>query len=99
MKLDSLQSLVHTVTFQSRWPTARWQAIGLSWLLAADTGTQRMKHSSTLELDLTHMTPFVAASMLRWVYTDSVVLPSEQSAIIELLGASNMYHLTHLKEK
>ena len=55
--------------------------------------------SSTLELDLTHMTPFVAASMLRWVYTDSVVLPSEQSAIIELLGASNMYHLTHLKEK
>ena len=55
--------------------------------------------SSTLELDFTHMTPFVAASMLRWVYTDSVVLPSEQSAIIELLGASNLYHLTHLKEK
>ena len=45
MKLDSLQSLVHTVTFQSHWLTARWQAIGLSWLLAAGTGTQRMKRS------------------------------------------------------
>ena len=55
--------------------------------------------SSTSELDLSYMTPFVAASMLRWVYTDSIILPSEQSAVIELLGASNLYHLTQLKEK
>ena len=55
--------------------------------------------ASTSELDLSHMTPFVASSMLRWVYTDGVILPSEQTAIIEMLSASNKYRLTQLKEK
>ena len=55
--------------------------------------------TSTSELDLSHMTPFVAGSMIRWVYTDSIILPSEQSAMIELLSAANKYHLSELKEK
>lgn len=55
--------------------------------------------SSTSDLDLSHMTPFVAGSLVRWVYTDSIILPSDQMAIIELLAASNKYHLTQLKEK
>ena len=55
--------------------------------------------TSTQELDFSHMTPFVAGSMLRWVYTDSVILPSEQAAMIEMLAASNKYHLNPLKEK
>ena len=55
--------------------------------------------ASTAELDLSHMTPFVASSMLRWVYTDGVILPSEQAAMIEMLSAANKYHLGQLKEK
>ena len=55
--------------------------------------------TSTSELDLSHMTPFVAGSMVRWVYTDSIILPSEQIAMIELLSAANKYHLPELKEK
>lgn len=55
--------------------------------------------SSTSELDLSHMTPFVAGSMIRWVYTDSIILPSDQDAMIELLSATNTYHLPRLKEK
>lgn len=54
---------------------------------------------SVNELDLSHMTPFVAGSLVRWVYTDSVILPSDQTAMIELLAATNKYHLTQLKEK
>ena len=50
-------------------------------------------------LDLTHLTSYVANIMLRWVYTDAVVMPSDQSATIELLSAANSYKLTHLKEK
>ena len=55
--------------------------------------------TSTSELDLSHMTPFVAGSMIRWVYTDGIILPSEQTAMIELLSAANKYHLPELKEK
>ena len=55
--------------------------------------------TSTSELDLSHMTPYVAGSMIRWVYTDSIILPSDQTAMIELLSAANKYHLLELKEK
>ena len=55
--------------------------------------------TSTRELDFTDMTPFVAGSMIRWVYTDSIILPSDQAAMIELLSAANKYHLNPLKEK
>ena len=55
--------------------------------------------SSTTQLDLSHMTPFVAVSLVRWVYTDVIVLPTDQDAVIELLGASDRYQLTPLKEK
>lgn len=55
--------------------------------------------SSTAQLDLSNMTPFVAVSLVRWVYTDVIVLPSDQDAIIELLAASNRYQLKPLKEK
>ena len=55
--------------------------------------------TSTSELNLSHMTPFVAGSLIRWVYTDNIILPSEQSAMIELLAAANKYHLPELKEK
>jgi hypothetical protein len=55
--------------------------------------------TSTSELDLSHMTPFVAGSMIRWVYTDGIILPSEQTAMIELLSAANKYYLPELKEK
>ena len=55
--------------------------------------------ASTMELDLSHMTPYVAGTMLRWIYTDSIMLPSEQAAMIELLSASNLYNLQQLKEK
>lgn len=55
--------------------------------------------ATTTDLDLSHMTSYVAGIMIRWVYTDSIVLPSEQAAIIELLSASNNYHLLQLKEK
>ena len=55
--------------------------------------------SSTTELDLSHMTPFVAVSLVRWVYTDVIVLPTDQDAVIELLSASNRYQLIPLKEK
>ena len=55
--------------------------------------------TATSELDLSHMMPFVAISLIRWVYTDSIVLPSDQDATIELLGASHCYQLSALKEK
>ena len=55
--------------------------------------------SSTPELDLSHMTSFVAISLMRWVYTDNIVIPSDQDATIELLAASNRYQLNALKEK
>ncbi len=55
--------------------------------------------AATQELNFGHMTPFVAGSMIRWVYTDSIILPSEQTAMIELLSAANKYHLAPLKEK
>ena len=55
--------------------------------------------SSTTEIDLSEMTQFVALSMLRWVYSDTIVMPSDHDAIIELLAASNRYQLTALKEK
>ncbi len=61
--------------------------------------TQDETLSSTNQLDLSHMTPFVAGSMIRWVYTDSIILPSDQTAMIELLAAANKYHLGQLKEK
>lgn len=57
------------------------------------------KLSSTDSLDLSHLTPFVATILIRWVYTDAIMLPSDQSAVIELLSASNKYHLPQLKEK
>ena len=44
---------------------------------------------STESLDLTHVTPYVASILIRWVYTDTIILPQEQSAIIELLSATN----------
>ena len=55
--------------------------------------------TSTSELDLSHMTSYVAGLMLRWIYTDNITLPSEQGAMIELLSASNIYNLVQLKEK
>ncbi|CAI8027099.1 Rabankyrin-5 [Geodia barretti] len=55
--------------------------------------------SSTSQLDLSNMTPFVAVGLVRWVYTDVMVLPTDQDAVIELLAASNRYQLTPLKEK
>lgn len=55
--------------------------------------------SNTTEIDLSNMTSFVAVSLVRWVYTDVIVLPSDQDAIIELLAASNSYQLLPLKEK
>ena len=55
--------------------------------------------ASTDELDLSHMTPFVASSLIRWVYMDTILLPSDQTAMIELLAASDKYHLAQLKEK
>ena len=55
--------------------------------------------SSTSQLDLSNMTPFVAVGLVRWVYTDVIVLPTDQDAVIELLAASNHYQLTPLKEK
>lgn len=55
--------------------------------------------STTTEIDLSNMTPFVAVSLVRWVYTDMIVLPSDQDAIIELLACSNLYQLLPLKEK
>lgn len=61
--------------------------------------TQDETLSSSDTLDLSHMTSLVAGCMLRWVYTDSVILPSEQAAMIELLAATNKYHLGQLKEK
>ena len=61
--------------------------------------TQDETLTSTNELDLSHMTPFVAGTLVRWVYADSVILPSDQTAMIELLAAANKYHLTQLKEK
>ena len=54
---------------------------------------------STESLDLTHLTPYVASILIRWVYTDTIILPQEQSAIIELLSATNKYRLNELKEK
>ncbi len=53
----------------------------------------------TTEIDLSHMTSFVASSMIRWTYTDSVILPTDQAATIEMLAAANKYHLLPLKEK
>lgn len=55
--------------------------------------------ASTPELDFSYMTPFVAGSMIRWAYTDNIILPSEQTAMIEMLSAANKYRLTQLKEK
>lgn len=57
------------------------------------------KLSSTDSLDLSHLTPYVATLLLRWIYTDVIYLPSDQQAIIELLSAANKYQLPQLKEK
>lgn len=57
------------------------------------------KLKNTASLDLTHLTPFVASCLIRWVYTDNVVLPSDQAAVIEMLSAANQYRLPQLKEK
>lgn len=54
---------------------------------------------SSDSLDLSHLSPHVAVLLLRWVYTDAVFLPSDQTAVIELLSATNQYQLTQLKEK
>ena len=45
------------------------------------------------------MIPYVAAALVKWVYTDAINMPSDQDAIIELLAASNTYRLTELKLK
>lgn len=57
------------------------------------------KLSNTDTLDFTHLTPFVAACLLRWVYMDTISMPSDQTAIIELLSAANKYRLPQMKEK
>lgn len=57
------------------------------------------KLSLTDSLDLSHLTPYVATLLLRWIYTDVIYLPSDQQAIIELLSAANKYQLPQLKEK
>ena len=54
---------------------------------------------NTSVLDLTHLTPYVANILIRWVYTDTISMPSDQTATIELLGAANMYQLPPLKQK
>lgn len=55
--------------------------------------------NTTDTLDLSHLSPHVAVLLLRWVYTDAIFLPSDQTAIIELLSATNQYQLKQLKEK
>ena len=50
-------------------------------------------------LDLKHLTPYVANLMLKWVYTDAIIMPQEQSATIELLSSANQFKLGQLKEK
>lgn len=54
---------------------------------------------STDSLDLGHLSTNVASLLIRWVYTDSITMPSDQKAVIELLSAANLYQLKHLKEK
>ncbi len=54
---------------------------------------------NTTILDLTHLSPQVANILLRWVYTDTIVMPTVQSSTIELLSSANMYQLPQLKDK
>ena len=50
-------------------------------------------------LDLTKMTPSVATSMIHSCYDDSTILPSDLTAVIELLKAARKYRLEYLKNK
>ena len=75
---------------------------GHRFVLAARGSNWSLKDenlSMTDSLDFSHLSTHVATLLLRWIYTDAIFLPSDQPAVIELLSASNKYHLPQLKEK
>ena len=55
--------------------------------------------SHTKELDLTHLSPNVAMTIIKWVYTDQVQLPQDEAFVMETLVGAEKYKLLELKEK
>ena len=62
-----------------------------------DSQDDRM--SSTKEIDLSSLTPNVATTIMKWVYTNQVYLPQDEMFVIETLVGAERYKLTELKEK
>ena len=55
--------------------------------------------SSTKEIDLSSLTPNVATTIIKWVYTNQVYLPQDEEFVIETLVGAERYKLIELKEK
>ena len=62
-----------------------------------DSQDDRMTH--TKELDLSHLSPSVAVTIIKWVYTDQVQLPQDEEFVTETLVGAERYKLIELKEK
>ena len=62
-----------------------------------DNQDDRMSH--TKELDLSHLSPNVAVTIIKWVYTDQVQLPQDEAFVSETLVGAEKYKLVELKEK
>ena len=62
-----------------------------------DHQDDRMSH--TKELDLSHLSPNVAVTIIKWVYTDQVQLPQDEAFVTETLVGAEKYKLVELKEK
>jgi len=55
--------------------------------------------SFTKEIDLSSLTPNVATTIIKWVYTNQIYLPQDEMFVIETLVGAERYKLTELKEK
>ena len=62
-----------------------------------DNQDDRMSH--TKELDLSHLSPNVAVTIIKWAYTDQVQLPQDEAFVTETLVGAEKYKLVELKEK
>ena len=62
-----------------------------------DNQDDRMSH--TKEIDLSHLSPNVAVTIIKWVYTDQVQLPQDEAFVMETLVGAEKYKLIALKEK
>jgi ankyrin repeat protein len=53
----------------------------------------------TSEIDFSDLSVTAASTLVKWIYTNSVLAFSNQALVIELLGAANKFKLKELKDK